>query len=291
MSGYFWDTTLAAMPRHITSRRALHFSGFRYWTASVLPAIVGTTLPFWLRPPGFSFRWLGAIEFLVATVLMHSGFSFLQARFEHGATREWSESRLLGASASEEEFLALSESGELGEFATLHIATHAIMDSDHPDDSALVMSQTGLPDALEAAATGGRVYDGLISAKEIAREWNLDADLVTLSACETGLGKEVVGEGYVGFAQSILQSGARSLIVSLWKVDDLATALFMQRFYEDRFGKYEDERGGRTAEAMSKAEALQEAKSWLCGYTDESGQTPYEHPYYWSAFVLIGDRS
>ncbi len=87
------------MPMHMTSRRILHFAGFRYWTASVLPAIVGTTLPFWLRPPGFSFRWHGAIEFLVATVLMHSGFSFLQARFEHRATNEWSESRLLGAAS------------------------------------------------------------------------------------------------------------------------------------------------------------------------------------------------
>jgi 1,4-dihydroxy-2-naphthoate octaprenyltransferase len=83
--------------RHGGSASVLYFAGFRYWTASVLPAIVGTTLPFWLRPPGFSFRWFGAIEFLVATVLMYSGFSFLQARFERRATSEWSESRLLGA--------------------------------------------------------------------------------------------------------------------------------------------------------------------------------------------------
>lgn len=60
----------------------LHFAGFRYWTASLLPALVGTTLPFWLHPPGFSFRWLGAIELLFATVLFHAGFSFLQAWFE-----------------------------------------------------------------------------------------------------------------------------------------------------------------------------------------------------------------
>jgi len=78
----------------------LHFAGFRYWTASVLPAIVGTTLPFWLRPPGFSFRWLGAVEFLIATVLMHAGFSFLHTRFEHRATDEWPESRLLGAAGA-----------------------------------------------------------------------------------------------------------------------------------------------------------------------------------------------
>ena len=73
----------------------LHLAGFRYWSASLLPALVGTTLPFWLRPPGFSFRWLGAIEFLIATVLFHSGFSFLQARFEGRATADWPGSRLL----------------------------------------------------------------------------------------------------------------------------------------------------------------------------------------------------
>ena len=73
----------------------LHFAGFRYWTASLLPALVGTTLPFWLRPPGFSFRWLGAIEFLFATVLFHAGFSFLQAWFEKRSTTKWPKSLLL----------------------------------------------------------------------------------------------------------------------------------------------------------------------------------------------------
>jgi len=75
----------------------VHFAGFRYWTASLLPALVGTTLPVWLRPPGFSFRWLAAIEFLIATVLFHAGFSFLQARFEGRATADWPRSRLLWA--------------------------------------------------------------------------------------------------------------------------------------------------------------------------------------------------
>jgi hypothetical protein len=59
-------------------------AGLRYWTASLLPALVGTTLPFWLRPPGFSFRWAGELEFALATALMHSGFCFLQARHLSG---------------------------------------------------------------------------------------------------------------------------------------------------------------------------------------------------------------
>jgi 1,4-dihydroxy-2-naphthoate octaprenyltransferase len=74
----------------------LHFAGFRYWTASLLPALVGTTLPFWLRPPGFSFRWLGAIEFLFTTVLLHAGFSFLLAWFGGRLTTRWPRRRLLG---------------------------------------------------------------------------------------------------------------------------------------------------------------------------------------------------
>jgi len=74
----------------------LQLAGFRYWTACLLPAFVGTTLPFWLRPPGFSFRWIGALEFLIATVLFHAGFSLLlQAHRENrspppGAVLTWS---------------------------------------------------------------------------------------------------------------------------------------------------------------------------------------------------------
>ena len=125
--------------------------------------------------------------------------------------------------------------------------------------------------------------------QEIVREWELDADLVTLSACRSGLGKEVAGEGYVGFSHAFLQAGARSLLVSLWKVDDKATSLLMERFYESYFGKYDNERMGKVAMPLGKAKALQEAKRWLRTY-EEDGHRPYEHPYYWSAFILIGDR-
>jgi len=77
-----------------TTSGFLYFVGYRYWTASLLPALVGTTLPFWLNPPGFSFKWLGAIEFLIATVLFHTGFSFLHARVEDRFTTKWTKSRL-----------------------------------------------------------------------------------------------------------------------------------------------------------------------------------------------------
>ena len=128
-----------------------------------------------------------------------------------------------------------------------------------------------------------------MTAGEILREWDLAADLVTLSACETGLGKEISGEGLVGFAHAFLQAGARSLLVSLWEVPDLATSLLMQRFYENRLGKYGDERHGHTGGPMPKAEALREAKRWLREYRAEGGERLYEHPYFWSGFILIGD--
>jgi len=198
---------------------------------------------------------------------------------------------LLGPDASEQELVSLARQGTLSDYGTLHIATHALVDDDHPEQSALVLSQVGLPDPLEAAMAGERIYDGLVTAKEIVREWDLNADLVVLSACETGLGKEVTGEGYVGFAHAFLQAGARSLVVSLWKVDDRATALLMQRFYENRSGYFAGERSGHVADPLPVAEALAEAKAWLQEYEDETGRKPYEHPYYWSAFVLIGDRS
>ncbi|MFH1501753.1 MAG: CHAT domain-containing tetratricopeptide repeat protein [Candidatus Eisenbacteria bacterium] len=197
---------------------------------------------------------------------------------------------LLGPDATEQELVRLGAEGSLGEFGIIHLATHAMVDDERPDRSALVLSQVGLPDPLESALAGERIYDGLLTAGEIVREWDLECDLVTLSACETGLGREVVGEGYIGFAHAFFQAGARSLLVSLWKVEDTATSLLMRRFYENVFGSYEGARAGRSGSPMSKAEALREAKAWLRSYSEEDGYEPYAHPYYWSAFVLIGDR-
>ena len=78
----------------------IYFAGCRYWTASLLPALVGMTLPFWLCPPHFAFRWIAGVEFLVATALCHSGFAFLQARFEGRSAPGWTPHRLLGAGSA-----------------------------------------------------------------------------------------------------------------------------------------------------------------------------------------------
>jgi CHAT domain-containing protein len=148
--------------------------------------------------------------------------------------------------------------------------------------------------------------DGTIAAEQIARTWELAADLVVLSACESGLGLPAGGEGYLGFAQPLLAKGARSLVLSQWKVADDATALLMQRFYQNLLGK----RAGLAA-PLPKAEALAEAKAWLRGArSDEVGQSlallprgtivrreavapgpndrPFADPTYWAGFVLVG---
>jgi CHAT domain-containing protein len=198
---------------------------------------------------------------------------------------------LLGPEASEQELGRMAQAGELKQFRTIHLATHALVDDERPENSALVLSQVDLPDPYEAAVKGERIYDGLLDAKEIVREWKLDADLVTLSACETGLGQKVVGEGYVGLAHAFLQAGARSLLVSLWRVEDRSTSMLMERFYENWRGGYTGVRGEghATGAPLPKVEALQEAKHWLREWEDAGGERPYQHPYYWSGFVLIGE--
>ena len=90
------------------------------------------------------------------------------------------------------------------------------------------------PDSSDPDGTGA---DGRLTAEQIVRTWDLDADLVVLSACESGLGRYAGGEGYLGFAQPLFARGARSLVLSLWKVDDDATALLMARFYRNLLGK------------------------------------------------------
>lgn len=187
---------------------------------------------------------------------------------------------LTGENASEQALADRAARGDLAAFDVLHLALHAIVDNEQPERSSLVLSQVGLPDRFESAMAGQRIYDGVLTLNEILAEWRLDADLVTLSACESGLGKEVPGEGYVGFAHGLLQVGARSLLVSLWRVDDAATSLLMQRFYANWV------EGG-----LTKAESLRQAKEWLRTYSTKRGQRPYERPAFWAGFVLIGDRS
>ena len=140
---------------------------------------------------------------------------------------------LIGEEASEVQLDGIATSGELRRYAYIHLATHGVVDQDVPARSAIILTQTGLPDPLEQVRQRKPVYDGRLLVREIQRSWDLDAELVTLSACDTALGRQAGGEGFVGFTQALLMSGARSVCLSLWKVDDTATALLMQRFEEE----------------------------------------------------------
>jgi hypothetical protein len=227
--------------------------------------------------------------------------------------------RLLADSdASEQELERLAASKELAGYRYVHLATHGAMDDRLPLQSAVILSRDRLPDPLEQLEAGLPVYDGRLTAEEVLERWELHAELVTLSACETALGKYESGEGFVGFSQALLLSGARSVCLSLWKVDDTATALLMQRFYANLLGQ----RPG-LKKPLGKAEALSEAKRWLRELSAEDATKesaaltqgvargkgrkplpllpaatthatgtrakPYAHPYYWAAFVLVGD--
>ena len=218
--------------------------------------------------------------------------------------------KLLGVEASELKLESLAKSDRLKKFDILHIATHGIIDDRIPMNSALMLSQTDLPDALTQALAGKRVYEGKLTARQIRQNWRLNAQLVTLSACQTGLGKYNAGEGFLGFSQSLFFAGSQNVVLSLWKVDDTATALLMKRFYENLLGTRPDQ-----SEPQSKARALQLAKEWLrdlnvdeakklvkklpkIGRGEPRESTAkfkpvrgFAHPYFWAGFVLIGGPS
>lgn len=189
---------------------------------------------------------------------------------------------LVGEGASERSIFEMAQHGSLDQFGLIHLATHAIVDEEDPEGSALVLTLPAAPNLESETLPDRHLFDGLLRVEEIYHAWKLRADLVTLSACETALGRKLGDEGYLGFAHAFLRAGARSLILSLWKVDDEATALLMERFYENRAG-------ARGRSPMNKSEALRDAKRWLRSYRTPDGRRPYEHPYYWASFILFGD--
>jgi CHAT domain-containing protein len=182
----------------------------------------------------------------------------------------------VGEAATETTIGELARSGRLAQFDVIHLATHALMDGARPLRSALVLSQLDVqPDAL---------VDGVLTAYEIGEQWKVRANLVTLSACETAVGRNILGEGTVGFAYPLMRAGAKSVLASLWSVNDESSELLMRRFYENWLG-----RKNTATPRMNKSEALREAQLWLRDWRDPKGRQPFRHPYYWSAFALIGD--
>ena len=133
--------------------------------------------------------------------------------------------------------------------------------------------------AFTMPESGGRGEDnGLLQAWEIIEQMRIDADLVTLSACESGLGKEIAGEGLVGLTRAFLYAGARTVNASLWKVADGPTADLMTHFYRN------------LRDGQAKDEALRNAQLALIRKGRPRGSSmDYSSPLHWAAFTLTGD--
>ncbi|MFT5142694.1 MAG: CHAT domain-containing protein/tetratricopeptide (TPR) repeat protein [Rhodothermales bacterium] len=149
---------------------------------------------------------------------------------------------------------------DLSGYRYVHFATHGLINEDRPDFSGIALATDALSDD-----------DGFLQAAEVFN-LKIDADLVVLSACETGLGRLVRGEGLVGLTRAFMYAGAPSVVVSLWAVADQSTATLMEGLYT------------RLAPGTeSRDESLRGAKRQMIA----SGENA--HPFFWAPFVLVGD--
>jgi CHAT domain-containing protein len=147
----------------------------------------------------------------------------------------------------------------LAEARQIHFATHGSLNESQPQLS-----------GLELARARSSREDGTLRVYEIFN-LRLNADLLTLSACDTARGKEISGEGIIGMTRAFFYAGARSLLVSLWPVSDRSTPDLMHSFYE------------HLGDSRNKAQALRQAK--LAMIESEN----YADPYFWAPFILTGD--
>ncbi len=158
------------------------------------------------------------------------------------------------AEASEDKI----KSAQISNYKYIHFATHGFVNTTRPELSGLMLAKDST--SLE---------DGIVYSGELYN-LPLQADLVTLSACDTGLGKIETGEGVIGLPRALLYAGARNVLVSLWKVADASTSNLMADFYN------------QFLDGQSYSSALRQAKLRLLATSE------YAHPYYWSPFILIG---
>lgn len=177
----------------------------------------------------------------------------------------------LGERATEER-----AKGVAGETRYLHFASHGLLDERFPLNSGLALT---IPDAVAEGQD-----NGILQAWEIFERVRIDADLVVLSACETGLGKEMGGEGLIGLTRAFQYAGARSVLASLWSVADDTTSELMTRFY--RYLK-----DGRSKDAALRQAQLDFIRG-VAAVKEPDGQgtgVDTSHPFYWAAFQINGD--
>jgi len=163
----------------------------------------------------------------------------------------------VGRDADEKTFKALAPA-----YATIHLATHGVLDNRDPLYSHLLLTKTD----------GDVENDGSLEAREII-SMHLNADLAVLSACETGNGRISPGEGVIGMSWAFFVAGTRSMLVSQWRVNSASTSELMKNFYQAL---------ARQANTDHKSEALRQASLHLLK------DPRYRHPFYWAGFVLVG---
>lgn len=164
---------------------------------------------------------------------------------------------------------ALAKSGTMNEYKYVHIASHGFVNQDEPEFSGIFMTSDTLTQKEDGILFSGEIYN-----------ISLNAELVTLSACETGLGKISDGEGIIGLTRALIYAGAKNLAVSLWKVSDESTKELMIDFYGNFLSEDVPE---NINESLSYAYALKKAKLDMI---ERGGE--FSLPYYWSPFVLLG---
>jgi CHAT domain-containing protein len=151
---------------------------------------------------------------------------------------------------------------DLSRYQIVHFATHGLINDEHPELSGILLSSVN---------KSGEQEKGFFQLHDIYN-LNLSAKLVVLSACSTGLGKDVKGEGLIGLTRGFMYAGSKGVVASLWKVDDRATAELMGYFYE-----------AMLKDNLPPAAALRMAKEKL------RRQKQWREPYFWAAFVLQGE--
>lgn len=199
---------------------------------------------------------------------------------------------LTKSQASETSFKALSGK----DIDVLHIATHGFYWSDEDEGQSNIQDhirQTSMPImeqigvlrsglllagsklVLDNEQLPEGIDDGILTGAEIENMDFSSVDLVVLSACQTGLGQIEPVEGVYGLQRAFKKAGVKSILMTLWKVDDDATMLFMTEFYRDYLKN------------NSKQHALKAAQEYLKNYTSDEGERVYFNPYYWAGFVLL----
>ncbi|MFN0086498.1 MAG: CHAT domain-containing tetratricopeptide repeat protein, partial [Blastocatellia bacterium] len=164
----------------------------------------------------------------------------------------------VGEAATESSFKAMAAG-----YKVIHLATHGILDDRHPLYSYVLFSDRD-----------GEENDGMLEAREVVN-LDLNADLVVLSACETGRGGIKRGEGVVGLSWAFLAAGAKTTVVSQWKVNSASTARLMVGFYKRM-------RGQAARPGVTRSEALRQAS------LDLMKDNRYRHPFYWAGFIIVG---